>query len=167
MTSADISNEKFNDAARFLAQNGILADAHHATIKKEFRIITGAVLLKEDLANLRMVMGEIQDEAQIEETAVAPDLSFDGNAVYGEDWDRVIEVAEYGKRGQPTRVVIKCDDEQVDGSGNSVCEDHREIAIQDLFQVQRCYSCQKRRLQIYRNELARKRRAESKSEDTK
>lgn len=74
-------------------------------------------------------------------------------------YKNITSVVEATPTGRPARVIIKCQDPQVDGDGNSVCDKEREIAIQDLHQVTRCVSCQKRHVQVYRNELARKRRA--------
>ena len=76
------------------------------------------------------------------------------------DYERIKEVIEATPNGRPARVVIVCADPQMNGSGDSVCEKTREIAIQDLHQVQRCVPCQKRSVQTYRNRLAQKRRQE-------
>ncbi len=70
------------------------------------------------------------------------------------------EIIEATPNGRPARVVINCADPQVNGADESVCDGSREIAIQDLHQVRRCVPCQKRSVQIYRNRLAAKRRAE-------
>lgn len=76
------------------------------------------------------------------------------------DGANVVKVTEVSGSGSPARVVIECADPQVNGAGDSVCDGTREIAIQDLFQVKRCTTCQKRAVQLYRNRLARERRAE-------
>lgn len=61
-------------------------------------------------------------------------------------YPHVKEIVARGPNG-PTRVRIECTDpqtKQVDGKAVSVCEGTREIAVQDLFQVTRCASCQDR-----------------------
>ncbi len=75
-------------------------------------------------------------------------------------YKRIQEVVEATPSGRPARVVISCSDPQKNGSDVSVCDDLREIAIQDLHQVLRCVPCQKRSVQVYRNKLATRRRAE-------
>lgn len=74
-------------------------------------------------------------------------------------WENVEKVVETSDEGLPLRVVVKC----VDPQENAKCEKRREINAQDVFQVQRCKACQKRHTQNYRNELARRRRAEAKA----
>lgn len=75
-------------------------------------------------------------------------------------WAKVVRVTEMGKSG-PTRVVIKCQDPQTKqsegGEQKSVCEGEREIAIQDLFQVECCKPCQERKVRKARRESQKKR----------
>lgn len=72
----------------------------------------------------------------------------------------VIEVTELTKDGEPKRVVIKCSDPQTkhDAGGQvvSVCETTREIAVQDLFQVQCCAACAERKVRIARRDRAKR-----------
>lgn len=75
-------------------------------------------------------------------------------------YDRIVGVVEASPEGRPLVVTVKCIDPQVDGDGNSVCAKTRDVKIQDVFQVTRCEPCQARYVQIYRNRLARERRAE-------
>jgi hypothetical protein len=61
-------------------------------------------------------------------------------------YPHVTAIVAEGANG-PTRVRIRCTDpqtKQVDGKAVPVCEGEREIAVQDLFQVTRCVSCQDR-----------------------
>ena len=78
----------------------------------------------------------------------------------GSPYRNIVKVVEATTAGKPARVVVKCTDPQVNGNGDSVCSNDREIAIQDLHQVKRCLTCQKRQVQLYRNQLARQRRSE-------
>ncbi len=75
-------------------------------------------------------------------------------------YKRIKEILEVTPNGRPSRVVVKCSDPQVNGTNQSVCDETREIAIQDLHQVTRCVPCQKRSVQLYRNTLAKSRRTE-------
>ena len=61
------------------------------------------------------------------------------------------------KMGRPTRVDIKCED----------CGATRNIATQDVFQVKRCVECQKKYKNRKRAELAKKKRAENRTEKVK
>jgi len=85
--------------------------------------------------------------------------------------DRIVRVAATNDAGIPTRVVIRCMDIQKERKSNGRYDFvhspgdaafHREIAVQDLFQVRRCKACQKRYAQIYRNERAKARRKQRK-----
>ncbi len=76
----------------------------------------------------------------------------------------VVRVVELTKDGEPKRVVIACRDPQSkqgpDGQPISVCEGEREIAVQDLFQVECCAACADRKVRIARrNRAKRKNRA--------
>lgn len=75
-------------------------------------------------------------------------------------WENVVKATETNERGVPLRVEIRCSDTQE----GAECAKTREIAAQDVFQVKRCIPCQKRYTQNYRNELARRRRAEANKE---
>lgn len=158
-----MNTETIIDGARFLNQNGIDSGAHHATIKKEFKAATGQALDKDTLASVREAMAGFEAAAELKAAgAVEPDPKFNPAEVYGDTWNKVAEITEYGTSGRPTRVLINCQDPQVNGKGESVCEHTRYIAVQDLFQVNRCHACQKRAVAIYRNQLAKAKRAAAK-----
>lgn len=74
-------------------------------------------------------------------------------------WENVEKATETNDQGVPLRVQIRCSDPQE----GVKCEKTREIAAQDVFQVKRCTTCQKRYTQNYRNELAKRRRQEAKA----
>lgn len=74
-------------------------------------------------------------------------------------WVNVLRVTEAGPDGKPIRVVVKCTQPQTNREGKSVCSKEKEIAAQDVFQTSRCTTCQKRHQQVYRNDLAKRRRA--------
>jgi hypothetical protein len=55
-------------------------------------------------------------------------------------WAKVLRIVDASPTGKPYRVVIACQDVQ----DEEICEGEREIATQDLFQVDRCVPCQRR-----------------------
>lgn len=68
----------------------------------------------------------------------APVFDLKAQAKTDPKWKRVISIAAASERtGRPTRVVIECQENGPD------CEDTREIATQDLFQVTTCEACRK------------------------
>lgn len=137
------------------------------TSKSKVADIKGAVpdkeLTKDDIASIREAIGaleadqgaELSPEEQMSEARKAL------KAMKAEDkrYDHVAEVVDASETGRPLAVKIRCTDPQVDGAGESVCEKTRIVTIQDAFQTVRCEACQGRRTQIYRNHLARERRA--------
>lgn len=74
---------------------------------------------------------------------------------------RVVRVTELTKDGSPKRVVIECADPQTKqaapGVDESVCEGTREIAVQDLFQVECCAACADRKVRKARRNRAKAR----------
>lgn len=78
-----------------------------------------------------------------------------------ETYGKVSKILEVSEANKPLRLEILCQDPQTTRDGKSVCAKKREVKIQDLHQVTRCEPCQSRRLQLYRNERARARRAEA------
>lgn len=157
------------DILALLLLAGVSHDTHHATIRKQYKIATDSndKLSSDELSAIRE---DLEAFAQEEEPEEEIDLEAALEAANSEkylkerrkedsNWKKVLEVTEVTNRGNPSRVLIECQDPQVNSDGISVCQKTREIAVQDLFQVYRCESCQKRAVQIYRNRLARQRRA--------
>lgn len=141
-----------------LVAAGIEPDTHHATIRKTCREQFDWSPDSDELQDLREALSEYEPEEQVSQEDLLDMAEVFGDAEY-DDWNKVIEVTEATEKGRPARVTIECQDPQVDGNGESVCVKTRNIAIQDLFQVERCESCQARTVQLYRNRLARERRA--------
>lgn len=159
-----------NATIRKLQEQGLNSKSHHAQIKKAYKEITGDVLGKEDLDGVRAMLEEAAEKPKKEKVALSQKAAMDrANEIVKEragdedfpGWDNVVKVAEAGPTGNPVRVVIECSDPQEQG-GDSVCDGTREIAAQDVFQVRRCASCQKRANVIARNEAAKAKRAEAK-----
>lgn len=72
---------------------------------------------------------------------------------------KVIRVTEQTKDGSPKRVVIQCQDPQTKFEGTtpvSVCQGEREIAVQDLFQVECCAACADRKVRKARRDRAKR-----------
>lgn len=150
-----------------LGKAGIDADSHHAKIKKAFREAFDHKLDKSEVEVIRNLMDgstESSDKPEKETVALTPEALLSNARAYakkiGQKGSRVVEVTDVTSGGNPARVVVKCIDPQTNGTGESVCADTREVAVQDMFQVVRCVPCQKRSVQIYRNRLARARRSE-------
>lgn len=150
-----------------LVQRGVEDDVHHATLKKEIREIQGedAVPTTEQQTEIRERIAAF-DPADLPEPATEEDAFAyiqemkDTNQGGDGRWNRVVRPTEWNEDGVVTRVVIRCVDPQETSDGESVCEEEREIAVQDLFQVMRCQACQDRAVQLYRNRRARERRKE-------
>lgn len=116
---------------------------------------------KAEIKEIREALESLEDDAELspEEAESSAKKALKEMKDADNRYAHVTGVVEASPAGRPIRVAIKCQDPQVDGEGTSVCQKTREIAIQDAFQVNRCESCQSRKTQIYRNDLARKRRA--------
>lgn len=151
-----------------LAAAGINGDTHHATIKKEFKAITGAAPTKDEIEAIRALIDSIEQSAPVEMT---PDEAMKAAKqevkVRAEDpdmpgWENVVRVVEAGPSGLPVRVVIRCTDPQTKKDGTKVCVKEREIAAQDVFQVYRCEPCQARSTVLARNAKAKAKRAAAK-----
>lgn len=159
------------DLIQTLAGKGIEPDTHHMTLKSAVReaLDMDEDPTKEEQDEIRGGLEALAQKASRQATLAAEDAAHE----YVEEmkqtgpnyWNRVIEPTDWNEDGEATRVLIKCTDPQVDGDGESVCTETREIAVQDLFQVYRCESCQDRAVQIYRNRRARERRRERREQE--
>lgn len=78
-----------------------------------------------------------------------------------ERYKNVLRVTEQTKDGAPKRVVVACTDKQFkqapDGTLVTECEGEREIATQDLFQVDSCAWCADRKVRKARRNRAKAR----------
>lgn len=149
-----------------LYDEGIRSDTHHMTLKSAFKEATGSEKnpTKDQQEEIRTGL-EILDNAQAQEAVAAAEGDAEAYVKQQkkenpEDWGKVREPREWNEKGVATRVLIECQNPQVNSKGDSICDETREIAVQDLFQVTRCVPCQNRYTQLYRNERARIRRAE-------
>lgn len=147
-----------------LAKAGITSTAKASQIKASLAEITDEEPSKQDIKDIReglSVMEEMageQEEASPDELLAQAKKALKEMKAGDERYSNAVEVTEASPNGRPVRVTVKCQDPQVDSEGTSVCSKTREVAIQDVFQVKRCDSCQSRYTQIYRNKLARERR---------
>lgn len=153
---ADLSKSN----VRTLIDAGLRSDSHHMTIKKVTQQFLGFTPKGPQVQEIRDAITAYQ-EAKAE--TPRPSLK-QVKQERGREWDRVVQISEYGSTG-PARVIIECQDPQTKSDGTEICEGRREIATQDLFQVYRCASCQKRSVQIARNAMARRRRAARKTQE--
>ena len=153
-----------------LIKLGIGPETHHATLKKAYKTVMGEQPTKAQVDEIRKALTLGTNETPPVRTkaakpkprpsAASPEFL---GAISGiEGPAKILEVTAVTSRGKPARVLIACADPQTNGQGESVCQDTRDIAVQDTFQVFRCMSCQRRAKQVYRNMLARRRRSNEK-----
>lgn len=160
------SNAALAHTARQILSAGITAKSHHETIKKAFRANGWTDLtIVEMRAALEQAAQVVESEARaeteanpvvkrgrarnaekvvevLENTVAAAAKRTKGEPkqvrrvtlkevqAVGGKWSKVVAIAAHGKKGQPSRVIIRC---QAEG-----CSNTREIATQDLFQVNTC-----------------------------
>lgn len=147
-----------------LQQANVAPDAHHMTIKKAIEKVTGAKPTKDEYTAVREALTNLPEDATddlmakanaiVEQRAADPDMP---------GWEHVIGISEVGVDGAPARVIVACSDPQTLRDGTEICEEEREIAAQDVFQVRRCAPCQKRSNALARNARAKAKRAEAKA----
>ena len=168
--STEITNMSVNTkAVKAMLAAGITASTHHAAIKAAYKAETGEKLGKAGYEAVKAALAKPAKATKAEPVALSTDEAMkrakqvvaERKAAGETGWENVTRVIEAGADGKPVRVEIKCADPQKDRDGKSVCSKTREIASQDVFQVKRCSTCQDRAQQIYRNEVAKSKRAQA------
>lgn len=154
---------------------GVRSGDHHASVKKALADQTGEKPTKEQYQEAKEALAQHEEQIAQGEQASPEELLAKAQEIVKQrakdsdmpGWENVIRVTEAGVDGAPARVVVRCVDSQTNRAGESVCDEERTINAQDVFQVRRCTPCQKRAQQIYRNELAKRRRAARKQDAPK
>lgn len=148
------------DALRKMVNEGVTSESHHATIKSKYREHTGEELDSESYPTAKEMLVEIEngngDDAMVKARATVKERQESDE--FPDYWNKVVDVSEVNEDGKPLRVIVACQDPHEDKDGNEVCVETREIAVQDLFQVERCEPCQDEYTRKYRAKKARERR---------
>jgi hypothetical protein len=194
-TEGDVSTEQTPgtepvDVIVALQAKGLNGNSPHAQIRKAYKEVTGENLEMKDLPDLRQRLGGVVEKEKpaakpkavkeekepkekkelakkepkakpTAEQALAKQL-----ALNPDRWRKVVRVTEQGDEGNITRVVIKCQNPQKIGDVE-ICKGEREIAVQDLFQVNNCQPCQRRLNSIKRNDRTKDKRKERREEAEK
>ncbi len=132
-----------------LVANGIASTDHHAKVKKAIEEATDQKPSKEDYQRIKGLLEQVEQEPKAEVVTLE-----ERQALEPDKWGKVVRIVEASPEGKPYRVVIACQDVQ----DEEICEGEREIATQDLFQVERCVPCQRRAMNRRR---AQKRKAKA------
>lgn len=176
------------DLVAQLQAKGLNGNSPHAKIRAAYKEITGENLEMKDLPDLRARLGGVTEKKvekkvakedkkaveaekkearekpapKVKEIPTAAQALAKQKGLNPQRWNKVDRVTEQGPEGNITRVVIKCQNPQKMGEVD-LCKGEREIAVQDLFQVNNCVPCQRRLNSIKRNTRTKGKRAENKA----
>jgi hypothetical protein len=184
------------DVVAQLQAKGLTGNSPHAAIRKAYKEVTGENLEMKDLPDLRQKLGGVVEKPESKEAKKAAQQAKKEDKAEAKAekkeapkkepkpiptaeqalqkqkglnpkrWNKVNRVVSQGPDGNITRVVIQCQNPQKIGEVD-ICKGEREIAVQDVFQVNNCEPCQRRLTAINRNNRTKGKRAEARAEADK